>query len=304
MPQHSENHSVDICAKLFARFPVTSAVILETRGIPGEVQKMLVGLRDGTAIETVIIPSGVRHTVCVSTQAGCRRRCAFCASGQAGWIRNLEAVEIVDQVLLAAQVIGRRPTNVVYMGVGEPFDNYDEVMKSIPVISNDNGLAVGIRKITISTSGVVPGIERLAGESWRPELSVSLHATRDALRSRLMPINACYPLDDLLRACRAYTERTRRVVTMEYTLIRGVNDSMQDARELVEILCGFPCRVNFLLLSPIPEFEGCPALEETARMFMELLARKRITAMLRVSKGGDVSAACGQLRMRHAKAKG
>ncbi len=302
IPHGSENPSADILNRLAARFPVTTAVVLRTLGEPGKVQKIVVGLHDSSAIETVIIPAGTRHTVCVSTQVGCRRHCSFCASGQHGWVRNLTAAEIVDQVLLAAHHIGRRPTNVVYMGVGEPFDNYDAVMESIPAITNDHGLAVGIRKITISTSGVIPGIERLAREPLHPELSVSLHATRDAVRDRLMPINRAYPIPDLIRACRVYTETTRRVVIFEYTLIREVNDSLQEARELVSMLGAFPCRVNFLTLNPIPEYAESPSTRETAGMFMDLLAQNHITAMLRESRGDALGAACGQLRVATTRA--
>ncbi|MDI6775294.1 MAG: 23S rRNA (adenine(2503)-C(2))-methyltransferase RlmN [Verrucomicrobiota bacterium] len=284
--------------RLARTFTLNPAAVPRMEGARSSTRKFLIGLRDGHRVESVLIPAGRRRTVCVSTQVGCRFRCAFCASGQAGFLRNLEAGEIVGQVLLAARESGSRPTHVVYMGVGEPFDNYDEVIKSVRIVNDPDGLAVGARRITISTSGVIPGIERLAGENLQVELSVSLHAARSDLRAELMPVNRLYPLPSLIEACRRYSKTTGRIITFEYTLIRGVNDSRQDAANLAALLKDLPCRVNLLLLSPIAEFDGRPPLRRAAAMFTATLAGRRLNATLRESKGCAINAACGQLRFR------
>jgi len=277
-------------------FSMQSGVPLRVRGRSGQTRKILVGLADGETVEEVLIPAPRRRTVCVSSQVGCRFRCAFCASGQAGFRRNLAAGEIVGQILLAARVTERPLTHVVFMGIGEPLDNYDAVLRAVRIANDRDGLGIGARRITISTCGLVPGIERLAAEGLQVELSVSLHAARNELRSRLMPVNRRYPLEGLLAACRAYAEKTRRIVTFEYTLIRGVNDSAAHARPLAERLSDLPCRVNLIPLSPVAEYEGRPAAPGAATRFIEILLRAGIHATLRASKGTPLRAACGQLR--------
>jgi len=259
-------------------------------------EKLLLTLRDGECVEQVLIPAPGRKTVCVSSQVGCRFKCAFCASGQAGFRRNLEAGEIVAQTLWAALIWERRPSNVVFMGIGEPLDNYDNVLKAIRIINDSEGLGIGARKITISTSGIIPGMERLAGEGLQIELSVSLHAPTQELRSRLMPVARLYPLDRLIRACRSYFEKTKRLITFEYVLIRGTNDQASHARKLAELLSDFPCRVNLLLLSPVPEFKGTSSSPDAANAFINTLSRAGINATLRAPRGLSVNAACGQLR--------
>ena len=271
---------------------------LSVEGQPDATRKLLVGLHDGEAVEEVIIPARERRTVCVSSQVGCRFGCAFCASGKCGYRRNLDAGEIVGQVLLACEEYGGRPSNVVFMGMGEPLDNYDAVLKAIRIINDGDGLAIGARHITISTCGVIPGIERLAGEGIQVELSVSLHAPDDALRSRLMPVNHKYALDSLAAACAQYTERTKRIVTFEYTLVRDVNDSAVHAKELVKFMRRLPCRANLIPLSPVDGFEGAAPRAETVDAFMGILSKAGLNVTLRVSKGGSINAACGQLRLR------
>jgi len=183
--------------------------------------------------------------------------------------------------------------------VGEPFDNYDAVLKSVRLVNDAKGIGIGARRITISTCGVVPGIERLAGESIQVELSVSLHAPNDVVRTALMPVNKTWPMKDLLNACRAYAEHTRRIITFEYTLIRGVNDSDAHAEELANRLAKLPCRVNLIPLSDIPEFDGQSSPPAVADLFVRTLAARRINATLRASKGSRHKAACGQLRAKH-----
>ena len=274
------------------------AKILKESSDPGGTKKWLVKLGDGERVETVLIPSRDRNTVCVSTQVGCRMGCAFCASGKGGFARGLSAGEIVAQVQLVAGALGKRPDNVVYMGMGEPFDNYDEVLRSVRILNHPEGLNIGARRITLSTSGVVPGIRRLAGEGIQVELSVSLHAPNSALRRTLMPIENKYPMDDLLRECADYTANTKRHITFEYTLVKGVNDSLRDAEELAGRLRRFPCRVNLIPLSPVDEYEGEAPLRGEMESFLRALEKRGVEGTLRDSKGKGADAACGQLRRR------
>jgi 23S rRNA (adenine2503-C2)-methyltransferase len=282
--------------QLAERVSLESAVSLKIQGEPADTRKILVGLHDGESVEEVLIPAPSRRTVCISSQVGCRFHCAFCASGQAGFMRNLEAGEMVGQVILAANIFPEPITNVVFMGIGEPFDNYDEVLKAIRILNDKEGMNIGARRLTISTSGIVPGIERLATEGLQVELSVSLHAPTDELRSELMPVNRKYPLDELFKACKAYFAATKRIVTFEYTLINGVNDRPEHARELAGLLRNMPGRVNLIPLSPVEEFSGQPSSEETCEMFMNIIEKSGINTTLRRSKGSSLQAACGQLR--------
>ena len=274
------------------------AKILKESGDPGGIRKWLVGLADGESVETVLIPARDRNTVCVSTQVGCKMGCAFCASARCGFARGLTAGEIVAQVQLVAVALGQRPDNVVYMGMGEPFDNYDATLKSVRLLNHPDGLNIGARRITLSTSGVVPGIRRLAGEGLQVELSVSLHAPNPELRRKLMPVENKYPMGDLLRECADYTARTKRHITFEYTLIKGVNDSVRDAEELAGRLRRFPCRVNLIPLSPVEEFSGEAPPREAMEAFLRILEKRGVEGTLRESKGKGVDAACGQLRRR------
>jgi 23S rRNA (adenine2503-C2)-methyltransferase len=283
-------------AQLGERIAIQAGTPSKTEGEPGETRKILVSLPDGEAVECVLIPAADRRTVCVSTQCGCRFHCAFCSSGQAGFTRHLGAGEIVAQVMLAWRAYGEKPTHVVFMGIGEPFDNYDNTIAAVRILNDKDGLEIGARRITISTCGLVPGILRFAGEGLQVELSVSLHAADDDLRSRLMPVNNSHPIAELLDACRAYTEATKRIITFEYTLIGGVNDSAEHASRLVGRLKVFPCRVNLIPLSPVEEFGRKPPPPDAARRFISVLEQAGINATLRDSKGCSIRAACGQLR--------
>lgn len=278
-------------------FILKAAELQETIGTSDKTRKLLVRLSDGDAVEAVLLPGRDDHyTVCISCQIGCRFHCAFCASGQAGFYRNLEAGEMVGQVLTAIDCRGKRPSNIVFMGMGEPFDNIDAVLKAAHILNASDGLNIGARKITVSTSGITPGIRRFAAEPCQFELSVSLHAPNDAIRSQLMPINKRYPLPALIKACRKYTDSTNRIITFEYILIRDCNDKPSHARELADLLRDFPCRVNLIPLSPVAEFDAKPAHPETAQMFINVLGNAHINATLRYSQGTSLKAACGQLR--------
>ena len=283
---------------LAARLSLEPLRVSARETAPDGAARLVVELGDGRCVEQVLIPAGRRRTVCVSSQVGCRYGCVFCASGQAGFVRNLEAGEIVGQVLNAARLWGDRPTHVVFMGMGEPFDNYEQVLRAVRIINDPDGLRIGARRVTLSTCGLIPGIRKLAAEGLQVELSISLHAADDTVRSELMPVNRRYGIDALLVGCREYTERTGRIITFEYTLVKDRNDSNTDAEALVQRLARLQCRVNLIPLSPVQEYAGRRATPAAARHFAKILADAGINATLRHSKGADVQAACGQLRLR------
>ncbi len=293
---------LELRAELAREFPLAPCAELDRSVAPDGTTKLLLRVDGGDSVETVAIPAAGRLTQCISTQVGCAMGCAFCASGSRGFVRSLRAHEIVAQTM-AARPLGT-VTNIVVMGMGEPFANYDETMQALKILNAGKGPNMGARHITISTCGVVPGIERLAREGIQFELSVSLHAPDDELRASLMPVDRRWPLAELLAACRAYTAATKRVITFEYTVIAGVNDSPACARRLAALLKTLPCKVNLIPLSPVehrPDFKTPP--EETMLMFLDTLMKARIQTMLRRSRGKDVAAACGQLRLRAANVK-
>lgn len=284
--------------KLAAEFIFHALEKIKVQESDTGTRKILSQLVDGELIEEVLIPAPDRRTVCVSSQVGCMFGCAFCASGQLGVKRNLKAGEIVGEVLAAQREYGDRITNVVFMGIGEPFDNYDEVMRAIRILNDPDGFCLGARRITISTCGVVPGIQQLEEEGLQVELSVSLHASNDHTRNELMPVNVSWSLEELMETCRQYTGRTKRIITFEYTMIRGVNDTDGDLEDLIRLLTRFPCRVNLIPLSEIEEYEGRTSKRETVERFIRRLEKAGINTTVRWSKGTDVNAACGQLRSK------
>ena len=285
--------------------------------------KWLSKLSDGELLETVLIPakkrlsistaapdaSVHRRTVCVSTQVGCAYGCTFCASGMNGFRRNLTAGEIIQQVLL----VQPRITNVVFMGMGEPLANYDNLLKAIRILNSPEGLHIGARKITVSTVGLIPMIERLSKEGLQIELSISLHAPNDEVRGKIMPVNKKYPVAELIKACRDYVKATNRLITFEYILIHGLNDSRDQAKELVELLKNFKSKVNLIPCHPIPgtrlrqsdaaplpssgsPWEQPPLPQMIA--FEKFLKENGLLCTLRRSRGLDIEGACGQLRLR------
>ena len=289
----------DFRETLKAEFPLTQYTVEAVSESSDGTKKLLIKYGDGCAVETVLIPATGRFTQCISTQVGCAMGCAFCASGSRGVVRSLTADEIVAEYM-AGRKYGAI-TNIVVMGMGEPFANYDETMRALKLINAGRGPNLGARHITLSTCGVVPGFERLANEGLQFELSVSLHAPNDKLRSELMPVNRKWPIDVLLDACAKYTRKTKRIITFEYTVIKGVNDSRSCAEELAaQVKRVNMAKVNLIPLSPVshrPDFQT-PS-EETMMMFLDVLMKNHIQTMLRRSRGKDADAACGQLRLRH-----
>ncbi|MBI2870050.1 MAG: 23S rRNA (adenine(2503)-C(2))-methyltransferase RlmN [Chloroflexi bacterium] len=281
----------------------------EVSGADGTV-KTLFALDDGKNLETALIPSRSpakeRHTLCVSTQVGCPVGCTFCATGRQGFERNLRRGEIIDQALYFARRLkepgkgsdAARITNLVFMGMGEPLLNYAAVWSAVETLNAPEGFGLGARNITISTSGIVPGIKRLAGEKLEVNLAVSLHAADDALRDSLVPVNRKYPLKMLLPACREYVEATGRRISFEYILFAGINDSVTQARRLAHLLARLNCHVNLIAANPTGNKTFRPPARQAILEFENELRRLGINATLRQSRGTDIDGGCGQLRSR------
>ena len=265
-------------------------------------RKFLFWLYDGRHIETVLIPEKDHYTLCISSQVGCRQGCRFCMTAKGGWIRNLSAGEIVSQVRDVKQQVdamGDMPlTNIVFMGMGEPLDNTANVIQALEaIIDGDWGLKFSSRRVTVSTAGIVPAMADL-GRDTPVNLAVSLNATEDDTRSRLMPVNRRYPIADLIDACRRYPLPPRRKITFEYILMKGVNDSLEDARRLVKLLRPVKAKINLIPFNEHPDSEFLRPDSDRIAQFQETLADHHFTAMVRHSKGQDIGAACGQLRAK------
>jgi 23S rRNA (adenine2503-C2)-methyltransferase len=259
--------------------------------------KFLLRLDDGKLIESVYIPDTPAHTFCLSTQVGCAMKCAFCLTGKMGMDRNLTAGEIVGQVRILARELGLLDTrfNIVLMGMGEPLHNYDATMKALRILADEHGLAVSPRRITLSTVGVLPALERLATEPLMPNLAISLHSTTEAQRDLLVPINRKYGIEELLDACRRFPLKRRERITFEYVMLKDVNDAPEDARRLVRLLSGTQAKVNLL---PLNEAAGIPferPSDAAVNRFAKILAERGVTVSVRKSRGRDIRAACGQL---------
>ena len=273
----------------------------------GETRKDLLRLADGETVEAVLMHYERRRTACISTQVGCAIGCPFCATGQMGFRRDLSSGEIVAQALHFARILhgaGERLSNVVLMGMGEPLLNYDASLNAVRRLIHPQGLNLGQRHITLSTVGIVPGIERLAEEELQITLAVSLHAATDPLRDRIVPINRRYGLDALFEACHHYIKRTGRRVSFEWALIQGVNDTPEQAQALVARLTGLLAHVNLIPLNPTATYAGQPPSRAALDAFTAVLERHRIPYTLRVRRGADIQAGCGQLRQRAASPAG
>ncbi len=270
-------------------------------------RKLRLLTHDGHAIESVLIPDGDKMTQCISSQVGCAIDCDFCATAKMGLERNLTAGEIVDQVyraqeLLAREEPGRRITNLVYMGMGEPLHNYAQVMRSLKILTHELGASISPRRITVSTAGLVSGIEKLGKDSVSPNLAISLNASSDEVRDRVMPINRKWNLSKLLAAVRAFPLEKRRRVTFEYVLLAGVNDSLVDAAKLAQLLRGMPCKVNIIPWNPHPLSEYQRPTDEAIARFQNEVKRLGLPVYLRTPRGDDIDAACGQLVNRKREA--
>ena len=291
-------------ARLASLFSLRSIGLLRTERSTDGTRKFLYQLDDGHTIESVLIPEEDRQTLCISSQVGCQQACRFCLTGSGGFVRNLVGWEIADQVLETLRILrsegGPGITNIVLMGMGEPLANFPEVIRALLVITAPQGLAVSPRRITLSTDGLVPGIDRLGRSGIKVNLAVSLNASSDDVRDRIMPVNRRYPLKELLAACRRFPLDQRRRITFEYVLLKGVNDSEEDAKRLVQLLAGIRCKGNLIPFNPYPRSVFDRPDDAAVRRFQKVLLARHITSPVRESRGQDISAACGQLRERDA----
>ncbi|MDD5131594.1 MAG: 23S rRNA (adenine(2503)-C(2))-methyltransferase RlmN [bacterium] len=258
-------------------------------------RKYLLKLHDSNQVESVFIPAGERNTLCVSTQVGCKFSCGMCASGRKSFVRDLTIAEIVDQLLYVQQQTGTKITNIVFMGMGEPLENYENVIRAIEIINSHEGPGIAARRITISTAGYLPGLKKLMDFNRQVNLSLSLHATTDEQRTKLMPINKKYPLKEIIKACADYFHKTSRIVTLEYVLLKGFNDALIDAQRLSTIAHGLKAKVNLLPFNPFPELQYKPVDQKAMEQFESWLKSRKIPVTIRESRGIDIFAACGQL---------
>lgn len=258
--------------------------------------KYLLRLPDGNIIESVLMKYKYGYSVCISSQIGCRMGCRFCASTGIGFVRSLTAGEILCEVLTIQEDLGERISNIVMMGIGEPFDNYDNVIKFLNLVNDKCGLNIGSRHISISTCGLVPRILDFAKENSQVTLSISLHSANDEVRESMMPINKKYKIKELISACNIYTERTNRRITFEYALVRGVNDSDKDALDLVKLIEGILCHVNLIPINEVDSSNYKQSYNDRIENFKNILLKKGINATVRRELGSDIKAACGQLR--------
>jgi 23S rRNA (adenine2503-C2)-methyltransferase len=286
--------------ELKGRYYIANAEIekkLESK-IDGTV-KYLFRMNDGEHVESVLMDYHHGHTICISTQVGCKMNCAFCATGKSGFSRNLTASEILAQIQSAQADAGLRISNVVLMGMGEPLDNYENVLRFLELVTSEEGLNIGMRHISLSTCGIVDKIYDLAEKKLQLTLSISLHAPNDEIRSRTMPINHKWGIDELLKACRYYAEMTGRRISYEYAMISGVNDSDSCARELAGRLKGTLCHVNLIPVNNVTGAGFTRSSAERLQSFCKILSSKGITATVRRTLGSDINASCGQLRRRY-----
>jgi len=281
-------------------------IVLEQQSRDGQTRKVLFRMPDGQFIETVLMGYEKRRTLCISTQAGCAMGCVFCATGQMGFMRHLSVSEIVGQVMYFARELagrGEHVTNIVMMGMGEPLHNYDNTLAAVDRLTDPDGFNLGARKITISTVGLVPAIRRYADEQRQTPLAISLHAATDEERSRLLPVNRRWPIAQLMDACRYYVEKTGRRLTFEWALIAGENDTEEQAHKLGELLRGLLAHVNLIPLNPTAGYGGAPSPPARVARFQQVLEGYGVSSTVRVRRGIDIQAGCGQLRDRHLAAR-
>ena len=293
------NLSLELREKLKKEFTLNNFKILKKQESVDETKKYLFDVLDGNAIETVLMEYHHGKTICVSSQIGCKMGCKFCASTGIKFIRNLTSGEIVEQILAVQRDEKTKISNIVFMGIGEPLDNYDNVLKAISILNNPKGLNIGARHISISTSGIVPKIYELADRDYQFTLSISLHATNDEKRSKMMPINNKYNIEELMKACKYYIKKTNKRISFEYALAKDNNDNLEDAKELVKLLKGMLCHVNLIPINKIENGQYIKSTNENIIKFRDYLNANGITATIRRELGSDIDAACGQLRRKN-----
>lgn len=302
--------------KLRGEFTLQTLELVRKQGSQDTTRKFLWRLADGAFIESVLIPANPalygeasdRHTLCISTQVGCAYGCKFCASGLEGWKRNLGVHEIVEQILAVERHVTsdewrvtrpeRAVDNIVVMGMGEPLANYDNLLKALKILNAPWGAGIGARKITISTSGLAPQIRKLASEPLQFRLAISLHGATDVVRNRIMPVNKKYPLAELMAACEDYRKLKGRMITLEYILIAGINDSLEQVRPLAALAKKLFAKVNLIPYNHVEDLPWERPSEEVCEAFLAALEKQKVTATLRREKGHDIDAACGQLRLK------
>lgn len=293
------NLSLDLREKLKQNYTICNYNILKRQESKDGTIKYLFDVLDGNAIETVLMSYHHGYSICVSSQIGCKMGCKFCASTGINFIRSLTSGEIVEQIIAVEQDQNIRISNVVFMGIGEPLDNYDNVVNAIHIINNPKGLNIGARHISVSTSGLVPKIYQLADENIQCTLSISLHATNNEKRSAMMPVNNAYPIEELIQACKDYIAKTNRRISFEYALAKDNNDNLDDAKELVKLLKGMLCHVNLIPINKIENGQYSKSTNENIMKFRDYLNDHGIVATIRRELGSDIDAACGQLRRKN-----
>ena len=293
------NLSLELREKLKENYTICNFKILKKLESSDGTKKYLFDILDGNAIESVLMQYHYGKSICVSSQVGCKMGCKFCASTGIPFIRNLSSGEIVEQILAVEQDIGEKISNVVFMGIGEPLDNYNNVIKAIRILNNQKGLNIGARHISVSTSGLVPRIYDLANENIQCTLSVSLHASNNETRSSMMPINNRYNIEELMKACKDYIKITNKRISFEYALARDNNDNLDDAKELVKLLKGMLCHVNLIPINKIENGKFTKSSNENIIKFRDYLNDHGIVATIRRELGSDIDAACGQLRRKN-----
>ena len=289
------------CAEKFDYTSLQSVTVQESK--LDDTKKFLFALSDGNMIESVFMKYKFGVSVCISSQVGCRMGCKFCASTLDGVVRNLLPSEMLDQIYAISRITGEKVGRVVVMGSGEPLDNYDNILRFIKLLTDENGLNMSQRNLTVSTCGIVPNIRKLADEKLAINLALSLHASNNDKRKALMPIANQYEIHEVLDACKYYFEQTKRQLTFEYSLVAGVNDTDEDAKELTDLLSGFNCVVNLIPVNPIKERDFKPTDRTKANAFKNKLEKSRINVTIRREMGRDIDGACGQLRRRHLEEK-
>lgn len=297
--KYMRNLPQNIIDFLEKNYYIGRALLIERQQSKDGTIKYLLGLQDQNAVECVLMEYKHGYSICISSQVGCRMQCSFCASTEGGLVRSLTSGEMLEEVMAAERESGNKISNIVIMGIGEPFDNYDELMRFLNIINDNHGINIGMRHITISTSGLVPKIYSFADEDLQCNLAVSLHSASDDVRSRLMPINWKYNIDELMKACDYYINKTNRRITFEYALIHDVNDSNEDANKLSKLLKGKLCHINLIPINPVSGKAHVRSQRERVQEFKKTIEDNGLQVTLRRELGSDIQGACGQLRKNY-----